>query len=274
MLDDNSKSENLRDFLRQYFQNRPSLDVCSDSDLLKTLRDFANESGVECPIRDYNECSRVMPRLWDMVMERIIEPRWSGGLASHITGFGLTEYGQKLLEGLPIDRPNQYLDYLRSRVQNIDPQIIVYVRESLISYNRGCYFATTVMLGVASETLFELLIDAYAKTIQDQVKQESFRRKMERSGISQQYNEFKKKLPDLVGRNGITAGDRPSTTRFRQEFKHAIEITFDTLRSYRDYAAHPRDGEVPRHIIMCNLNAFPLFCQRLYQAIEWLKRKV
>ena len=47
-------------------------------------------------------------------------------------------------------------------------------------------------------------------------------------------------------------------------------VAFDILRSYRDYAAHPRDGEVPRHIIMCNLNAFPLFCQRVYQAIEWL----
>lgn len=252
--------EELRDFLRQYFQNRPSLTIDHNTNLLETLRKFAKENGLECPIQDTKECWKVRSKLWDMVMERIIEPTWFEGSPYFIDGFMLTEYGQELLKGLPIDRPNQYLDYLKSQVPNIDSQIVVYVRESLVSYNLGCYFAASVMLGVAAERLFELLIDA------------QFKRKTVGRGISQQYDEFKKKLSGLVGSNGITAGDGPSTTRFRQEFKHAVEITFDSIRSYRDYAAHPRNGTVPRHVIKGNLDAFPLFCQRLYQAIEWLNK--
>jgi hypothetical protein len=88
--------------------------------------------------------------------------------------------------------------------------------------------------------------------------------------ISQQYDEFKKKLPDLVGTNGPTGQDGTLTRRLTDGFKNTTEINFDSICSYRNYAAHPRGGQVPRHIIICNLNAFPLFCQRVYQWIEWL----
>ena len=93
------------------------------------------------------------------------------------------------------------------------------------------------------------------------------------SGISQQYDKFvKKKLSDLTGTSGITAADSSSTKRLRKNFEHAIKVTFDCIRSYRDYAAHPRDSVVPRHIIKGHLEAFPLFCQRVYEAIEWLHK--
>jgi hypothetical protein len=280
MTDENNLSEELRSLLCQYFQTKIRLEIRNEYKLAEELGKFAADKG--CDSLDFSDMSAIVPTLvrvlWDMVMERVVEPEL--GIPSNppgdagIKALRRTEYGKQLLQGLPIDRPNKYLDHLKSRVPDIDPQIIVYVRESLRSYNLGCYFASSVMLGVASERLFELLIDAYADAIQDSTKQDRFRRKVAGKGISQQYQEFKKKLPDLVGSNGITAGDGPSTTRFRREFRHAVEITLDSIRSYRDYAAHPRDGEVPPHIIMCNLNAFPLFCQRLYQAIEWLGKNV
>ena len=68
---------------------------------------------------------------------------------------------------------------------------------------------------------------------------------------------------------GVGSSDslwRAFAERQSNELRHAIEITFD---SYRNYAAHPRDGEVPRHIIKGNLGVFPLFCQRVYQGIGW-----
>jgi len=136
-------------------------------------------------------------------------------------------------------------------------------------------FFKTYLLGVAAEKLFELLISAYTNAIQSLNAKQKFQKMVAKSGISQQYDEFKKKIPDLTGKNGITASDPPSTKRLRENFKHAIEITFDSIRSYRDYAAHPRNGVVPRHIIKGHLEAFPLFCQRVYEAIEWLdKNKV
>ena len=211
-----------------------------------------------------------------MVMERVIQPTFDEAMNNtslSITSFQLTEYGEKFLQGLPIDRPNQYLNHLKSEVPNIDQRILVYVRESLDCYNLGCYFASSVMLGVATETLFELLLDAYTKSkfLPTEKAQEQFKGKTEGKSISIQYDEFKKKLPDLTGKNGIEAADSTATRYLREDFKHAIEITFNCILSYRNYAAHPRsNGVVPRHIIMGHLNAFPPFCSHIYQAIDYL----
>ena len=256
MTNGNTSREEIRNFLCKYFQNSPRL----DADQSNQKNDF-KKAGLESINFSYEE---IMSELWDMVMERIIEPIWQGAYRG-LNHFILTRYGKELLESLPIDCPNDYIDYLKSQVPKIDSQVIVYVRESLHSYNLQCYFAASVMLGVAAERLFELLMDAYTNAVQDPNAKRQFQQRTTGRGINQQYAEFKKKLPDLIGSNRLTA-------RFRDEFRHAIEITFDSIRSYRDYAAHPRNGVVPRHIIKGNLEAFPLFCSRLYQVIEFLRQ--
>ena len=268
----NETIEALRDLLDHYFRHNERLRILNAESIQKQLQDFARKQDIEIVVPEEKQ---IYPILWDMVMERIIQPAiekivYGPGIAA----FCRTEYGEKFLQGLPIDRPNQYLDYLESEVPNIDKRIPVYVRESLDCYNLGCYFASSVMLGVATETLFELLIDAYTKYIPKQNEQTQFKQKTEGKSISIQYNEFKKKLSDLTGKNGIEAAD-PTSTRYLQEyFKHDIEITFNCIRSYRNYAAHPRsNGVVPRHIIMGHLNAFPPFCSHIYQAIDDLKQK-
>lgn len=152
--------EALRDLLDRYFLQNKNLKIVDlDKPLLEKLQSFAKDEALEVDIPQNKQILHTI--LWDMVMERVTQPTFDENrIYSNITGFQLTEYGEKLLQGLPIDRPNQYLDYLKSKVPTIqfDPQIIVYVRENLACYNLSCYFASSVMLGVAAEKLFELLI--------------------------------------------------------------------------------------------------------------------
>jgi hypothetical protein len=263
--------EALRDLLDHYFRHNERLRILNAESIQKQLQDFARKQDIEIVVPEEKQ---IYPILWDMVMERIIQPAiekivYGPGIAA----FCRTEYGENFLQGLPIDRPNQYLDYLESEVSNIDQQILVYVRESLDCYNLGCYFASSVMLGVATETLFDLLLDAYTTSISTPNAQTQFKKSTEGKAISKQYDEFNKKLPDLTGTNGIEAVDSTATRYLREDFKHAIEITLKCILSYRNYAAHPRsNGVVPRHIIMGHLNAFPLFCSHIYQAIDYLKQ--
>ena len=264
-----NETETLRDLLDCYFRQNLSIGI---SGIKNELQEFAQKQNIEIAILSEQQIYQL---LWDMVMERIIQPTFvRDGNSLKVPSFYRTEYGENFLQGLPIDRPNQYLDYLQSEVPNIDKQIPVYVRESLDCYNLGCYFASSVMLGVATETLFELLIDAYTKFIPTQREQTQFKQKTEGKSISIQYNEFMKKLPTLTGKNGIEADDSTATRYLREDFKHDIEITFNCIRSYRNYAAHPRNnGVVPRHIIMGHFYAFPLFCSHIYQAIDYFKQK-
>jgi len=270
MSNENEKTESLRDLLDCYFQQHKGIRIMDSVE--NVLQKFAEEQNIKVEKLRERQIYQV---LWDMVMERIIQPAFTKhNQFAEITSFYLTEYGENFLQGLPIDRPNQYLDYLESEVANIDQRILVYVRESLDCYNLGCDFASSVMLGVATETLFELLLDAYTKFIPTPKAQTEFKKRTEGKTISKQYDEFKNKLPDLTGTNGIEAADATSTRYLREDFKHAIEVTFNCIRSYRNYAAHPRsNGVVPRHIIMGHLNAFPPFCSHIYQAIDYLKQK-
>lgn len=272
--------EELRDLLYKYMASRSGLNLSNRRGWQETLGAFAAELGLEAP-DDIQYTNTVLSELWSMAIEGIVEPTWSdvafvGASRYLITGFGLTKHGKALLEGPPIDRPNQYIDYLKEQVSaiNDEDEVITYVRESLTAYNHQCYFAATVMLGIASERLFEILLDTYINFMPDPDAQAQFKSKITGKGISKQYEEFMKKLPDFTGSDGITGEDRPTTNRLRRDFGHAMKVTFDTIRSYRDYAAHPRtNGVVPRDVILMNLTGFPMFCQRLYNAIEWLKNK-
>lgn len=89
--------------------------------------------------------------------------------------------------------------------------------------------------------------------------------------IAGKHNKFvNEALPKLTGKQGLTGKDKSEDHRIRKEFEYSIKITFDTIRSYRNFAAHPYNGIVPKEIIRDNLTSFPLFCQRLYHAIGWL----
>lgn len=181
--------------------------------------------------------------------------------------FLITPYGVKCIQegvlGSLVHKPNQYIDYLKSHIPNMDPRIVIYLRESLEGFNRGLYFSSSVMLGVASETLFEIFIEAYTSAISNKNEQARFERKT-KERINAVHKEFiKRELPKLKGKDNFP---------YKGEFESAITITFDTIRSYRDFAAHPYDGDIPRDIVRNNLSAFLLFCQRMYRAIDWLKQ--
>lgn len=266
--------EKLRELLYKYISAHHWLAAMPKHYFSKLLGGYAKQLGLEVPGQVGN-VDAVLSELWKMTMEGVLQPKWSDDAnPSRIIGFTLTEYGKTFLEGPPIDRPNQYIADLREQVPAIADEVITYIRESLTAYNHGCYFAATVMLGVAAERLFEILLETYIGSMPDQSARTQFSDKITDRGISKQYEEFMKKLPDLTGSEGIIGEDRPTTNRLRRDFGHAMKITFETIRSHRNYAAHPRtNGVVSRDIILMNLTGFQMFCQRLYNAIEWLKNK-
>ncbi len=257
-------SEELRDLLDKYFQQIGDLNLNGYTPH-QALEQFAKDQGLTVNVIEDNH--QIYTILWDMVMQQIIQPTISSvsGASSPviITGFHLTEWGEKALQGLPVDRPNQYLDHLKAEVPGIDTEILDYVRESLTCYNVGCYLASSVMLGAASEKLFTLLLEAYTDAIADVSKREKFRKSIDGVSVSRQYNEFEKKLPDLTGKNGALPKD------LKVDFDHYIQVIFILIRLYRNYAGHPGGKTIPRHIVLADLNIFPPYCRHLYKVMEW-----
>jgi len=66
----------------------------------------------------------------------------------------VTEHGRKILENLSRDpsNPNGYMVFLLKKTA-INPIARSYIEEALNTYNSGCYRASAVMVGAASESL-------------------------------------------------------------------------------------------------------------------------
>lgn len=89
----------------------------------------------------------------------------AGGLGdmSSYPWYTITEYGKEALlkeDWLPYD-PEGYFSALKTKVPTIDEITLTYIGESVAAYNRRNLLSATLTLGVASENLMLLLVEAY-----------------------------------------------------------------------------------------------------------------
>lgn len=88
------------------------------------------------------------------------------GLSSALPFFHITDHGKKCIEEkdiLPYDIDG-FTKKIKS-INNIDEWVEFYLLEALKCYNANCYNATTVMIGLTSEKLIELLIESISKLL-------------------------------------------------------------------------------------------------------------
>jgi hypothetical protein len=120
-------------------------------------------------------CTLVHDVCWEFIIQGIIAP----GLDRHnpnLPWFHITEYGRKVLaagEFLPHD-PTNYLQRFHQTVGTPDPTVEAYLSESLNCFTRGCFIASVVMLGVASERAFYLLCDALVNALVNNKERSAF----------------------------------------------------------------------------------------------------
>ena len=104
----------------------------------------------------------------------------------------ITEYGKEAFlkeDWLPYD-PEGYVKALREKIPTIDDVTLAYISEAVAAYNRRYLLSATITLGVASENLMLLLVEAYTEWITNATRKTNFQKKVEGRFISTQYKEF------------------------------------------------------------------------------------
>jgi len=172
----------------------------------------------------------------------------------------VTRYGEEVLQAeqpIPND-PDGYLKYLKGEIQNIDDVILLYATEALQAYRRGLMFASAVMLGVASEKAFLLLLEAYANCLQDKDRRARFEERA-RGLIKRKFDEFKKDLQGLRSTLPKSLEDDLDTW---------IDGVFNLIRICRNDAGHPTGKKIDRRLAYANMQLFAPYCKRLYELID------
>ena len=176
----------------------------------------------------------------------------------------LTEYGKKVcnsLEPTPHD-PSGYLGRLKAEISEIDPLILVYLEESLKTYNINALLSSTVTLGCAAEKALLLLIESFANSIQEEKKKNKFLKEIQRRTIKRQFDIFSKKLDGI---KGVLPGD------VQDDLNTDLLGIFQMIRNYRNDAGHPTGKTISREQVYANLQIFISYCKKVYQLIGYFE---
>ena len=217
-------------------------------------------SGGLLPVTDRE---RIRQLFWEFIIQGIIVI----GKDDHNETwpwYKVTEWGEKVLEEgevVPHD-PVGYIERLLRENPNLDPVMEFYLRESLKCFLTGTYTACSVMLGVASEKLILNLIDAIARALPTQLRQDKFKKATQNRQINRQWDELMKVL-------------KPSFSQLPSSVVEDMDIflngVFHIIRRYRNQSGHPSSKKITREVAFCNLQLFPSYASHINELIKYLK---
>jgi hypothetical protein len=221
------------------------------------------------PSRDWRTClgpngsALVYEIIWDCIVQRILTPSRDTNAILRLTDFGTEVVREQRWS--PYD-PDGYLKELSAQAPTLSSHCRMYAAEALQCFRGGCYLATVVMLGAASEgivlELFRRFVTALkagnvpeAPSVEDKIgKQQSVYRK---------YEVFRKHFDSLV---------RPKLpSELGDDLNLQFDGVFNLIRFYRNDAGHPTGTRIEGKSALTSLGLFVPYCNRVEDLINWLE---
>jgi len=156
-----------------------------------------------------------------------------------------------------------YLRKVKDDIPNIDPLIELYLTESLQAYLKGLMFSSAVMLGVASESAFNLLHETITNSIvSDSIKhkefvnlQNSYQTKRKYDAVKLEIMKHKNKYPREIS----------------EILESHLDGVFNIIRITRNDAGHPSGKKIERSLVYVNLQLFVHYLKTVSLLIDWYK---
>jgi hypothetical protein len=135
----------------------------------------------------------------------------------------------------------------------IDDVTVLYLKEAMQSFRTGCVLASTVMLGVATEHTFLLLVD----TIENNATHApTFASVGHQRTVLQKVNKF---------RNIMDQELRGLPAETKEDFDTHFAGILSIIRTFRNQAGHPTGKIIDREQAYVLLQLFIPYCKKMYQ---------
>ena len=189
-----------------------------------------------------------------------------GSMSSHdyYPWITVTEYGKAAFmseDWLPHD-PEGYMAALKTRVPELEEVTLAYIGESVSAFNRRHLLSATITLGVASENIMLVLIEAYAGWIKDPKRKAAFEKRIANKWISTQYNEFKSEFKVDV---------RSLPKQLQGDWETYLDGIFNFIRLNRNSAGHPTGKQMSAKAVYANLQIFADYSRYVFDLIHALQ---
>jgi hypothetical protein len=171
------------------------------------------------------------------------------------------ENEESIEEVLPFEI-ERFPELLRERITDIDPIIVRFVEEAIVSVKAGSNLGCAFLLGGASEKAILILVDAYTKAIFDEKMRNGFASRTSGKFISRIFKEFKKSWKSSL--------NKPQGYGGTNDLEVKIEQIFQFCRICRNEAGHPHlPPNLDKGVLLANMGQFVKYVEDLYELIRY-----
>lgn len=197
----------------------------------------------------------------ELINNGMLYPGSAGDANSGYPWLTITEHGKEAFtqeDWLPYD-PEGYVKALKANVPDIDDITLTYIGESIATYNRRQLLSATLTLGVASENLMLLLIEAYLNWIKDAKRKAKLEKKVRERFIYTQYREFKQEFASDV---------KNLPKELQGDWETYLDGVFNFIRLNRNSAGHPTGKRLNAKVVYANLQIFSEYANYIFRLIK------
>lgn len=173
--------------------------------------------------------------------------------------FRVTEFGQRIVvhqQAYFFHDVSSYEALVRTEIPALDDTTVLYLKEAMQSFRTGCILASTVMLGVATEHTFLLLIERIG---QSAVHSATFSQVANERTILQKVNKFK---------NILDQQTRQLPPEVREDLDTHFAGILSIIRTFRNQSGHPTGKIVDREQAYVLLQLFIPYAKKMYQLMN------
>jgi hypothetical protein len=175
----------------------------------------------------------------------------------------VSHVGRRILENQQVyffHDVSTYESLIKSQIESIDDTTLLYLKESMQAFRSGCILSATVMLGIATEHTFLLLLEAIDSNPKYQAMYAAAQK--ERS-VLPKINKFR----SILDKNIST---------LPHEVREDLDTQFagiqSVIRTFRNDSGHPTGKIIDREQAYVLLNLFIPYGKKMYQPIEHFKK--
>lgn len=142
---------------------------------------------------------------------------------------------------------------------NVNDVTLQYLKEAMQAFRSGCILSATVMLGVATEHTFLLLLEVLEGNA---THQKTFAAVFPERTVLQKFNKFRNILDTML---------KTLPAEIKEDLDTHFAGILSVIRTFRNQSGHPTGKIMDREQTFVLLQLFITYCKKQYQLMQFFK---
>ena len=208
---------------------------------------------------DASDKEAFLELFWDLFRQGIITLGLDDG-NRNFPFFRPTKLGQQIAAGQGayfFHDVSSYESAIRREVSKINDVTLLYLKEAMQAFRSGCMLSATVMLGVAVEHTFMLLLEVLESNA---IHQKTFSSVFTERTLLQKVNKFRNLLDPML---------KTLPHEIREDLDTHFAGILSVIRTFRNQSGHPTGRIIDREQTFVLLQLIIPYCKKQYQLMQF-----